>query len=266
MMPTRLTSIGFMRCGPTWSLTAPRTRAWTDLDLWFLVEGRGRLLGLEGPQDLVPGTCLVMRGGEGYDLIPEKPFRHFFAHFHIKGHGEPLGHRKVTGLPALYRQVPRPDLLRALLERSMGAFRRGDPGQSEAYFQAVMAEVWGDGSSPPLGVGEVTRWAPDVVKLAQHIEDNPALPHTGLHRRLGLSRVHFGRLFSKHTGLSPRDYVRKCRLDSACRLLADSACSLTEVAREVGYGDLFHFSSHFKRHLGVSPSRWRRGERAGGKV
>lgn len=263
MMPTRLSSIGFMRCGPTWTLTAQRTRAWTDLDLWFLVEGRGRFLGPDGPRALLPGTCLVMRGGEGYDLVPERPFRHFFAHFYLEGHGGPQGHRGAKALPPLYRQVARPDLLRTLLERALGASRRGDPSQAEAYFQAVMAEVWGDEGPVQADGGAVDRWGPSVMKLAQGIEENPRLPWAGLHRRLGLSRVHFGRVFAKHTGLSPRDYLRKCRIDSACRLLADSACSLTEVAREVGYGDLFHFSSHFKRHLGVSPSRWRRGDRAG---
>jgi AraC-like DNA-binding protein len=80
----------------------------------------------------------------------------------------------------------------------------------------------------------------------------------------GLSPFHFLRLFAHVLGVTPHQYLVRSRLRHAARLLADGAGSITDVAFDVGFGDLSNFVRTFRRAAGVSPRRFRqaaRGER-----
>ncbi|HEU4410000.1 MAG TPA: AraC family transcriptional regulator [Polyangiaceae bacterium] len=80
----------------------------------------------------------------------------------------------------------------------------------------------------------------------------------------GLSPFHFLRLFAKVLGVTPHQYLVRARLRRAARLLADDARSVTEIAYEVGFGDLSNFVRTFHCAAGVSPGRFRaaaRGDR-----
>jgi AraC family transcriptional regulator len=69
----------------------------------------------------------------------------------------------------------------------------------------------------------------------------------------GLSPFHFARLFKRSTGVSPHQYVLRCRVERARGLLMRSKASIAEVAVEVGFCDQSHLAAHFKRVYGVSP-------------
>lgn len=80
----------------------------------------------------------------------------------------------------------------------------------------------------------------------------------------GLSSFHFLRLFAAVLGVTPHQYLVRARLRRAARLLAEEARPVTEVALDVGFGDLSNFVRTFRRAAGVSPRRfrrWARGER-----
>ena len=74
----------------------------------------------------------------------------------------------------------------------------------------------------------------------------------------GLSAYHLLRLFAAAIGATPHQYLIRARLRRAARLLADGAPSVTEVAAEVGFGDLSNFVRTFHRAAGVSPRAFRR--------
>jgi AraC-like DNA-binding protein len=77
-------------------------------------------------------------------------------------------------------------------------------------------------------------------------------------REVGLSPFHFLRLFSKVLGVTPHQYLVRSRLRRAARLLCDEERSVTEIALDVGFGDLSNFVRTFHRAAGVSPLRFRR--------
>ncbi len=52
---------------------------------------------------------------------------------------------------------------------------------------------------------------------------------------------------------SPINYLIGVRLRQARYLLLDRQLQISEIARRVGYDDLFHFSKLFKKHFGLSP-------------
>jgi AraC-like DNA-binding protein len=69
--------------------------------------------------------------------------------------------------------------------------------------------------------------------------------------------VHVSRVFRRCHGETLRDYIRRLRIQEACRLLKSGARSIAEVALEIGYYDESHFAKAFKRVIGTTPGQYR---------
>jgi AraC family transcriptional regulator len=74
----------------------------------------------------------------------------------------------------------------------------------------------------------------------------------------GVSVFHFLRLFARVLGVTPHQYLVGARVRHAARLLADDTRSVTDVAFDVGFGDLSNFVRTFHRAAGMSPRAFRR--------
>ena len=82
----------------------------------------------------------------------------------------------------------------------------------------------------------------------------------------GLSPFHFLRLFAKVLGVTPHQYLVRSRLRRAARLLADDSLAITDIAYDVGFGDLSNFVRTFHRAAGASPRRFRQAARGDRKI
>lgn len=103
---------------------------------------------------------------------------------------------------------------------------------------------------------------PAVFLAVRHmIESEYARPLTlpDLARKASLSVPHFCAQFKRYFGVPAIDYLIRQRMHRAAYLLQDRNARVSEVARQVGYEDLFHFSKMFKKHFGASPRQRRRG-------
>ena len=58
--------------------------------------------------------------------------------------------------------------------------------------------------------------------------------------------------------MTPGEYLRRCRLERARRLMQRSAAPLAEIAAAAGFSDQSHFSNAFRKIFGVSPGAFRR--------
>jgi AraC-like DNA-binding protein len=81
-----------------------------------------------------------------------------------------------------------------------------------------------------------------------------------------ISPFHFLRLFSDVLGVTPHQYLVRSRLRHAARLLADNDRPVTDVAYDVGFGDLSNFVRTFHRAAGVSTLRFRQASRGMRKI
>ena len=81
-----------------------------------------------------------------------------------------------------------------------------------------------------------------------------------------ISPFHFLRLFSAVLGVTPHQYLVRSRLRHAARLLADEDRPITDVAYDVGFGDLSNFVRTFHRAAGVSPLKFRKASRGDRKI
>lgn len=77
-------------------------------------------------------------------------------------------------------------------------------------------------------------------------------------RETAVSPYHFIRLFKSAFGQTPHEFRTHVRLDIAKQLLITGDSSVTDVCMELGYSSVGSFSTLFSRHVGVSPTSFRR--------
>ena len=87
--------------------------------------------------------------------------------------------------------------------------------------------------------------------LKRHLVDTPSLETIA--KEVGCSPFYLSRTFSKETGQTIPQYVRQLRLERAAELLRTGRYNVTEVALEVGYNSLSHFSQAFHQTFGCCP-------------
>lgn len=75
---------------------------------------------------------------------------------------------------------------------------------------------------------------------------------------LGVHPVHLARRFRAAFGLSPGEYVRRCRLDRARRMVSGTPAPLADIAAATGFADQSHFTNAFRKRFGISPLAFRR--------
>lgn len=76
---------------------------------------------------------------------------------------------------------------------------------------------------------------------------------------LHLSPAYFSTIFKRETGMSFTNYVTRTRMEEAARLLRDTDDKTYLIAEKTGFVDANYFSYVFKKHFGLSPSRYRAG-------
>lgn len=77
-----------------------------------------------------------------------------------------------------------------------------------------------------------------------------------LTREVGISRAQLHRKMKEMTGLPISEFIRNIRLEQAVRLLMEQKINVTQVAYSVGFSNLAHFSTVFRKQFGVSPSEY----------
>jgi AraC family transcriptional regulator len=75
---------------------------------------------------------------------------------------------------------------------------------------------------------------------------------------LRLSRFHFCTAFRLATGHTPHEWLTRLRMERARKLLGDESLRVTDIALATGYQTPSAFAARFRRHVGVSPSEYRR--------
>jgi AraC-like DNA-binding protein len=73
-----------------------------------------------------------------------------------------------------------------------------------------------------------------------------------------LSRYHFIRAFKSETGKTPYEYLIDIKIEKAIELLKNRNYSITEICDLCGFTSHSHFSTTFKKRLGLSPSEYRK--------
>lgn len=77
-------------------------------------------------------------------------------------------------------------------------------------------------------------------------------------RHVGIDRTYLYKLFMKHKGVSPKDFLTAFRIMEAERLLEETSLSVTEIALSCGFHDASVFCRNFQKAEGVAPLKYRK--------
>lgn len=217
--------------------------------------------------ELVPGSLMIGKPGDEYTCTHEHHLGgdECLAFFVAPGLVDEIDHRarawQTGGLPPLAELVVLGELAQQVVE---GA---GDLGLDEiglalaARFVGVAAGRRADVRPTPADKRRVVESA---LWIDAHADAATALD--ALAARAGWSAFHYLRVFKAVLGITPHQYLVRCRLRRAAALLADGDRSITDIALDAGFADLSNFVRSFRRAAGTSPRGFRRAARGDRKI
>lgn len=227
----------------------------------FCYRSRGRAF------ELVPGSILLGQPGDEFVCSHE----HVCGDRCLSFHPTPELAQTLDAGGLIWRAGALPPLAELMVagELACAAGRgRHDIGLDETGLLLVAraVDLLGGTRRPTLEIGAKDRRR--AVEAALWIDANAPAPIDldASARAAGLSPFYFLRLFAKVLGVTPHQYLVRCRLRRAARLLAEPGRSVTDVALDVGFGDLSNFVRTFHRAAGAAPGRFRRAARGERKI
>lgn len=257
--PRPAVDCGRVECEPGWAWQ-PRVR---DHDAWLVVRGHGRAT-IPGHQvDLHPGSLIMLRPGDTgeFSQDPNDRLTVLYCHFDFidAASGQPAA-TDGGWLPSRYiplRHVATvAELMRRLirLNRDPHPLRRLD---SAAVLLSLITEVYRqDAQAHGADTDTVDPRLQDVV---DYVRGNPGrrpslAEAAGI---AGLSPAALSRLFTRQLGTSFRQFVLESRLERSRQLLTESTMTVGQIARALGYPDVFLFSRQFRHRYAQPPSALR---------
>ncbi|MGQ9368148.1 helix-turn-helix domain-containing protein [Azospirillum sp. ST 5-10] len=217
--------------------------------------------------EMVGGSLFVGRTGDEYTCTHE---HHAGGDECLSFHLTPDLADAIGGAESLWRTVCVPPVAGLMVVGELAqavAEGRSDLSLEEAgcllaaRFVAVLA---GPDRRPPLRAADRRRAVEAALWLDAHADE--AVDLARIAGKAGLSPFHFLRLFARALGVTPHQYLVRCRLRRAARLLLDDDRPVTDVAYDVGFGDLSNFVRSFHRAAGVSPRAFRAAARGDRKI
>jgi AraC family transcriptional regulator len=164
-------------------------------------------------------------------------------------------------LPALDRLLATPRRISGPAARFqpllLAELRRSDelgPLALQGIVCELLADIARSGGSP---CPAAFRRARDFIHA--HVNLAPAIQEIAV--AAGVHAGHLNRLFRRYAGVSTAEYVRRVRVQRAARDLAETQCSIADIATTHGFFDQSHLTNAFRRYVGRSPAEYRRSSR-----
>ncbi|OGV34061.1 MAG: hypothetical protein A2020_01170 [Lentisphaerae bacterium GWF2_45_14] len=218
-----------------------------------LFDGGGRYWSpADGEKIMKKGQCVIM--------VPR--FLHFYGHYN-----GPFVEDTVCFTGPIADNLFKSGILKPGVF-NMGKARRLIPLLDMVVDPAVDSQIAANLSLQNLLVElymENKRSSPDdgeacLGMLVEELKNTPAKWWTvgEMSDFCNLSEPQFRRVFRRHTGMSPKSYIDRLKIQqSAEKLISSDESSVSAVAAGFGYLDPFHFSRRFKQLMGLSPAEYR---------
>jgi AraC family transcriptional regulator len=95
--------------------------------------------------------------------------------------------------------------------------------------------------------------------ISDKLEDQEGIALDMVAQEVGMSRYHFSRVFKESMGLSPINYIGRQRIERAKKLLAETELPIADIALQAGFSGQSHFTTFFRKLVGLTPRSFRRG-------
>ena len=99
---------------------------------------------------------------------------------------------------------------------------------------------------------EIIRQAQQYVST--HIREKLSVPLVARH--VDVSPSYLTALFHKNLQISPGEYIRRTKLQESKQMIRENNLNFTEIAAELQYSTVHHFSRQFKEKFGITPTEY----------
>lgn len=99
-----------------------------------------------------------------------------------------------------------------------------------------------------------------IIETKQYLNDNfkAKISLETISKDIGVSKYYLHRLFKEINGKTPLEYLTSIRIENAKNKLQYSKDSIFEIAITSGFDNTAYFSNIFKKHIGLSPTQFRK--------
>ncbi len=99
-----------------------------------------------------------------------------------------------------------------------------------------------------------------ITEAKEYLNDNfkEKISLDIISRDIGISKYYLHRIFREINGNTPLEYLKNIRLEKAKNELQYSNSTIFEIAFKCGFDSTSYFSNIFKKHIGLSPTQFRR--------
>lgn len=152
----------------------------------------------------------------------------------------------------------RSEFLSSLSARAYREFRETD-NLSGLAIEAVVIEMLVEISRrcvPRTGPVRL-QWLERARELI-HCRFSQSLSLDEIAAESGVHPSHLAREFHRSYGLTIGDYIRRLRIDFACRQISETEAPISEIAIAAGFYDQCHLTRTFKRFIGMTPGEYRK--------
>jgi AraC-like DNA-binding protein len=238
-------------CASDWSWDS-RISPFKGYNLWLVASGRGRVATGEEIFTVKGGDCFLHRSSEQQwaEHDPDDPFTVPFVTFELSAQG-------TASFPR-HHQLTHPAFMEEILNRVIQSHQAGNRAGATAWLEVALREFRPVSSSEPEGVDggdvEMRRMAAGIhsgQRFQVRVEE--------LAFEAGCSVDHFIRRFRKAMGVTPGEFLIRCRTEEAKALLSSSSYAIGRIAELLHYPDIYAFSRQFKARSGLSPTAYRLG-------
>jgi AraC-like DNA-binding protein len=250
---------GKAKCEPGWNWCPPPLQ---DYDLWYVVEGKGRMqLGTE-TFDLEQGSCCLVHPGDSpvVEQDPNNRFTVIFIHFQILDQlegqlwGKPIPLPRWTAVSDIF-------YFEGLLNRILSILDSSELWKEEEFnclLQMCLFHLLRLHAGESGEIDASPKQKQMVLQVVSYVREQGGrrVPHHLLADLVGLSPDYLGILFKKVMGHSLKQYITHIRLERAMHLLTETAMNVSQIAEVMGYSTVFLFSRQFKGHFGFPPSHF----------
>jgi len=99
----------------------------------------------------------------------------------------------------------------------------------------------------------------EIIRQAQqyisaHIREKLSVPLVA--KQVDVSPSYLTSLFHKNLQISPGEYIRRSKLQESKQMIRENNLNFTEIAAELQYSTVHHFSRQFKEKFGITPTEY----------
>lgn len=224
------------------------------------------ILTIGGMENVFPsGTAILYEGGVSrrFRGAPGKSLKYDIVQFspssadklYIGGLGFPLN----KAIEAADGYILASTIKNLMIHRMTAGKRKTE--LEEVYMRIILIALEEAYNGTGKEISDVPHF-PQLKEIRREIYDNPAVHMSvdKLCRRLAVGRTYFHKIYLAAFGVTFRQDEIKSRIAYACQLLKETELAVGVIAEKCGYETETYFMKQFRRHMGCTPSQYRRQE------